>query len=104
MGGQRGENNIYADDSKTITELKDAIFRELGHLTSQLVDKAITESGTVRLLVGTLSGAARALTTGVKLVMEGTLVESPHPNKKKTGRFSPNLLSKSPSQALDGSS
>ena len=46
--------DTYADDSRTITELMNAIFIKLGHLTSQIVDKAITDLGTVRLLAVTL--------------------------------------------------
>ena len=45
--------DIYAGDSETIKTLKDAILRELGHLTSPIVDKAITDQGTVNLLAVT---------------------------------------------------
>ena len=44
---------MYDDDSRTVTELKDAIFGELGP-DSQMVDRAITDLGTVRLLAATL--------------------------------------------------
>ena len=39
------------------------------------------------------SGAARALVTGLKLAIEGPLVEWAHSQKMKTGRFSSTLLS-----------
>ena len=44
--------DIYASESKTGKALKDAILRELGHLTSQIVDKAITDQGTVESVDG----------------------------------------------------
>ena len=41
--------HIFGDDSKTITELKDAIVSGLGHLTSQMADKFFTDPGAVWL-------------------------------------------------------
>ena len=45
--------SMHDDDSKITTELKDVILRELGRLTSQIVDKAITDPGPLRLLAVT---------------------------------------------------
>ena len=46
--------DICADDSKTVKELKDVIVSELGHLHIQMVDKAVKYPGTTRLPALTL--------------------------------------------------
>ena len=48
------DEDIYNDDSKIITELRDVIVEELRRLTSQIVDRAINDPGTVPLLAVTL--------------------------------------------------
>ena len=51
--------DIYADDFKTIKELKDAIVSELGHSHSQIVDKSHTDQVTIRLPAVTLRKRAQ---------------------------------------------
>ena len=56
------KEDIYADDSKTAKELKDAIASRLGHPPAQIVDEDITDPETVRLPAVTLCKGAQ---TGV---------------------------------------
>ena len=51
--------DIYADDFKTIKELKDAMVSEIGHTHSQTVDKCLTDPGTTRLSVLTMCKRAQ---------------------------------------------
>ena len=50
---------IYANDFKTIKELKEVIVSELGHSHSQKVGKSLTDQGTFRLPAVTLRKRAQ---------------------------------------------
>ena len=41
--------NIYTDDFKAVKELKNVVVGELGCSHSQIVDKSLTDQGTIRL-------------------------------------------------------
>ena len=51
----------HADDPKTVKELKDIIISVLGHLHSQMADRAITEPRTVRLTAATRRSRAEKM-------------------------------------------
>ena len=51
--------DIYADDFKTVKELNGTIVNELGHSHSQTVDKSLTDQGTICLPAVTLCKRAQ---------------------------------------------